>query len=227
MQHALSIVAPRRDARGPRVGAASIASAVARSAEENTSMYRDTFTDGSRLGPEVVQRADSRAAEQLPLCALLKEDFVTHGSTLSSPGFWALLAHRLGARIDASAPPRLRSPLGMLDEALASAVDRLWNMRIPRTTRVGRRVQLQGRGAMFLHARIIGDDVCIRSGTTLGPLCTSQQSDDLPVIESGVQLGSHTRVMGAVTIGRGARIGDDATVLDSVTAGAAVRARHR
>jgi len=189
-------------------------------------MYSDTFAVASSLESEPAQRADSCSAELVPLCTLLKEDFVTHGSTLVSPGFWALAAHRLGARVDASAPPLLRGPLDVLGAALASAVDRLWKVRIPRSTRVGRRVRLRGHGFMFLHARSIGDDVCIRSGTTLGPLCSSALSEDLPVIESGVQLGSHTRVMGAVTIGHGARIGDDATVLDSVTAGADVRAQH-
>lgn len=165
-------------------------------------------------------------AEQTPVLSLLREDYATHGSKLSSPGFWALAAHRLGARIESSAPRLLRGLLTVLDDALASTVDHLWKIRIPRSTRVGRRVHLYGASNMFLHARAIGDDVWVGASTRFGPLCSSPRSADLPIIESGVRVGSGTRVLGAITVGRGATVGDGMTVLDSVAAGATLAA-HR
>jgi N-acetylglucosaminyl-diphospho-decaprenol L-rhamnosyltransferase len=168
--------------------------------------------------PAVAGRAAPGNPDGIGLVALLREDFAIHGSALSSPGFWALAAHRFG---NARSPVRraaLRAPLVLAHKALSTAVDWVWGIDLDTTTRVGRRVRFLHHGSTVIEAQSIGDDVQIHHNTTLG---TRGRVDGgpRPTIESGVIIGVGAVILGDITIGAGTSVGANAVVLTSCPAG--------
>src|SRR4051794_24977943 len=111
---------------------------------------------------------DDRAADELSLREVLVEDFATYDRSLVEPGFWAVAVHRFGTRLNQIEPAVLRRPLEATHKVLFTAVDWIWGINLPRTTRVGRRVRIWHNGSIFLNARSIGNDVQLRHDTTMG-----------------------------------------------------------
>ncbi len=167
---------------------------------------------------------DRRSAEELPLTELLAEDFRTHGRDPLSPGFWAVAAHRLGSRAERAPRKGVRPPLRLSHKVLATAVDWIWGIHIPVRTRLGRRVHIWHFGSMLLNARSIGNDVHLRHATTFGPLraVNADRLEALPVIEDAADIGSGACVMGAVVVGRDAKVGANTVVVESVPPGSTV-----
>lgn len=167
---------------------------------------------------------DERAAEDLSLREILTEDFATYNRNLGEPGFWAVVTHRFGTRADQIAPAILRRPVEVTHKLLFTAIDWVWGINLPKTTRVGRRVRIWHNGSIFLNARSIGNDVQIRHDTTMGAVRfdDSAKADHLPVIEDGAEIGSGACILGDVTLGRGAVVGANSVVLQSVPPGATV-----
>ncbi len=167
---------------------------------------------------------DVRSADDMPLGELLAEDFHTHERSLVSPGFWALAAHRVGARVERVATPTARRTLETAHKLLATTVDWIWGIRVPQHTRVGRRVHIWHFGSLVLNARSIGNDVHIRHDTTFGPLRASHQErlETLPVIADEVDIGSGACILGGIEIGRGARVGANTVVIEPVPPGVTV-----
>jgi serine O-acetyltransferase len=118
----------------------------------------------------------------------------------------------------------VRRPLEATHTLLSTAVDWLWGINVPRTTRLGRRVRIWHNGSIVLNARAIGNDVQLRHDTTLGPVRMSDRHrpEQLPVIEDGADVGSGACILGDVTLGKGAMVGANSVVLRSVPAGATV-----
>jgi serine O-acetyltransferase len=168
--------------------------------------------------------ADVRRADDLPLRELLAEDFATHDRQWLEPGFWAVAAHRVGTRLERLAPAALQRPVGLAQKAMATAVDWVWGISLPASTRVGRRLRIWHHGAIVLNARSIGDDVHVRHDTTISAvrLADASKADNLPVIEDGVDIGSGACVLGNVRLGKGAFVGANSVVLQEVPPGSVV-----
>lgn len=150
------------------------------------------------------------------------EDFQTHDRDLAEPGFWALLAHRLGTHAGRTA---LGQVLGarMGQAVLGTAVDWIWGIHIPATTQLGRRVRIWHSGCIVLSARAIGDDVHVRHNTTLGPARGDRAPRALlPVIGARADIGAGACVLGPVQVGEGAHVGANSVVLKDVPAGTSV-----
>lgn len=93
-------------------------------------------------------------------------------------------------------------------------------IELPVSTQVGPGLRLRhGVGIVVNPASRIGANVMLRQGVTLG---NRTSAADCPVIEDDVEIGVGAVVIGAVTIGRGARIGPNAVVFRDVPRGAAV-----
>lgn len=167
---------------------------------------------------------DRRTVDELSLLEVLSEDFDAYGRHWVEPGLWAVAVHRLGARVDRAPTPLLRRPLGLAHKVLFTTVDWIWGIHLPRTTQVGRRVRIWHNGSIFLNARSIGNDVQIRHDTTLGSVRMKDgaRPELLPTIEDGAEIGSGACILGGVNLGRGAVVGANAVVLQSVPAGATV-----
>jgi serine O-acetyltransferase len=87
---------------------------------------------------------------------------------------------------------------------------------------IGRRFFIDhGMGVVIGETTQIGDDVMLYQGVTLGGRSLEKVKRH-PTLEDGVVVGAGARVLGAITIGKGAQVGANAVVVRDVPAGAVV-----
>jgi serine O-acetyltransferase len=86
----------------------------------------------------------------------------------------------------------------------------------------GRRVFIDhGMGVVIGETSEIGDDCLIYKGVVLGGT-TLEKKKRHPTLGNRVIIGSNSTILGAITIGHGARIGSNSVVVKSVPPGATV-----
>ncbi len=84
---------------------------------------------------------------------------------------------------------------------------------------IGRRFFIDhGTGVVIGETAIIGDDVTLYHGVTLGGT-SLHKGKRHPTLEDGVIVGSGAQVLGPITVAKGARIGANAVVLTDVPEG--------
>jgi len=88
---------------------------------------------------------------------------------------------------------------------------------------IGRRLFIDhGGGVVIGETTVIGDDVTLYQGVTLGGTTLNRGAKRHPTLEDGVIIGAGARVLGSFTVGKGARVGANAVVLHAVPAGISV-----
>ncbi|MFE5702461.1 serine O-acetyltransferase [Rhodococcus koreensis] len=88
---------------------------------------------------------------------------------------------------------------------------------IPVQTEIGAGLEIHhGIGLVVNGHASLGRNVCLRQNTTIG---SRYRNDDAPNIEADVQVGAHSLVFGAVTIGRAAHVGAGSVVMTTVDPG--------
>jgi len=88
--------------------------------------------------------------------------------------------------------------------------------------KIGRRLFIDhGMGVVMGETTEIGDDCLIYKGVVLGGT-TLEKKKRHPTLGNRVIVGSNSTILGAITIGDGARIGSGSVVVKSVPAGATV-----
>ena len=116
-------------------------------------------------------------------------------------------------------------PLGRVAYLVVGTAYRLFaewllGVEIPVTTSIGPGLRLRHAvGVVVNPASVIGADVMLRHGVTLG---NRREAKDCPRIGAGVEIGVGATIIGAITVGAGAKIGAGAVVLHDVPAGAIV-----
>lgn len=78
-----------------------------------------------------------------------------------------------------------------------------------------------GMGVVIGETAIVGDDVTLYQGVTLGGT-SLERGKRHPTLEDGVIVGAGAKILGPLTIGARARIGSNAVVLRDVAAGTTV-----
>ena len=132
---------------------------------------------------------------------------------LCSPGLHALALHRLAHALWTR---RLRLPARLV----AHFSRCLTGIEIHPNARIGRRCLIDhGMGVVVGETAEIGDDVLIYHGVTLGAAGPASGKRH-PTIEDEVLIGAGAKIIGALTVHRGAKIGCNAVVLRDVPAGA-------
>ena len=87
---------------------------------------------------------------------------------------------------------------------------------------IGRRVVIDhGMGVVIGETAIVGDDVLIYHGVTLGGKINDRVKRH-PTVGNNVLLGAGAKIIGDVEIGDGAMIGANAVVTKNVPAGAVI-----
>ncbi len=161
-------------------------------------------------------------SEKRSLLQLWREDYNTHGRDRSLPGFRAVAAYRFGVWRLSVRPRLLRAPLTIIYRRLFRRHRNRYGIEIPHSAVLGRRVRVEHQGGIVVHGcAVIGDDVIIRQGVTIGNRHL-ERPDDAPVIGSRVNIGSGAVILGAITIGDDVSIGSNAVVLDNVPGGSTV-----
>ena len=126
-------------------------------------------------------------------------------------GLHAIWAHRVAHWLWVR---EFRGPARVLSQFMRF----LTGIEIHPGAKIGRRFFIDhGMGIVIGETAIIGDDVKMFHGVTLGG--TGKQTGKRhPTIEDGVLLSAHVQVIGPVTIGEGAKIGAAAVVLTDIPA---------
>jgi serine O-acetyltransferase len=134
---------------------------------------------------------------------------------LCYPGFQALLIHRLAHRLAACG-------MLLLARMTANANRFLTGVEIHPAAVIGRRVVIDhGAGIVIGETAVIGDDVLLYQGVTLGGT-GKERGKRHPTIGPNVVLGAGAKVLGGITIGSNVKIGAGAVVIRSVPAHATV-----
>ncbi len=134
---------------------------------------------------------------------------------LTYPGFHARLLHR--------ASHWLWQAGATLPAHIVAMVARwLTGIEIHPAATIGQRLFIDhGMGVVIGQTAIIGDDVTLYHGVTLGGISTKQEKRH-PTLEDGAIVGAGAHILGAVTVGKNAKIGANAVVLQDVPANATV-----
>jgi serine O-acetyltransferase len=102
---------------------------------------------------------------------------------------------------------------------MQSRMSELFQVDIHPATRIGRGVFVDhGTGIVIGETAVIGDDVSMLQGVTLGGT-GAERGDRHPKIGNGVLLGAGAKVLGNITVGDYAKIASGSVVLKSVPAG--------
>jgi serine O-acetyltransferase len=148
----------------------------------------------------------------------IERDPATYGAlelVLTSPGLHALWQHRINHAL-------YKSGFRVLSRILATGT-RFWTgVEIHPGATVGRRVFIDhGMGVVIGETAIIGDDVLIYHGVTLGGRenITAKRH---PTIGNNVVIGAGAIVLGNITIGDGSSIGAGTIVTKDLPANSVV-----
>ncbi|MBI1981246.1 MAG: serine O-acetyltransferase [Methylocystis sp.] len=98
----------------------------------------------------------------------------------------------------------------------------LTNVDIHPGATIGRRFFIDhGAGVVIGETAVVGDDVTLYHGVTLGGVSWSPGKRH-PTLEDGVVVGAGAKILGPIVIGRNARVGANSVVIESVTHDATV-----
>ena len=127
------------------------------------------------------------------------------------PGVHALLLHRLSHAL-------WMLGLKWLARALSHLGRFLTGIEIHPGARIGRRFFIDhGMGVVIGETAIIEDDCTLYHGVTLGGTSWNKGKRH-PTLKQGVVIGAGAKILGPITIGRGAKIGSNAVVVKDVPA---------
>lgn len=134
---------------------------------------------------------------------------------LCYPGLHAVLLHRF-------ANPCYRAGFVTFSRLISHIGRLLTGIEIHPGATLGRRLVIDhGMGVVIGETAEIGDDVYIYHQVTLGGTSTTQGKRH-PTIGNNVIIGAGAKVLGAINIGDGARVGANAVVITEVPEGTTV-----
>ena len=128
---------------------------------------------------------------------------------LTYPGLHAIALHRLAAWLQRRGRRLVARLVSHLNRALTG-------IEIHPGATIGRGVFIDhGMGVVIGETSVIGDDVTLYQGVTLGGT-GKERGKRHPTLEDHVVVGVGAAILGAVTVGEGAKIGAGAVVLRDV-----------
>ncbi|AGT74664.1 serine O-acetyltransferase [Helicobacter pylori SouthAfrica20] len=128
------------------------------------------------------------------------------------PGIHALLCHRLAHALH-------KRGFYFIARALSQLVRLITGIEIHPGAKIGRGLFIDhGMGVVIGETTEIGDDVTIYHGVTLGGT-GKLKGKRHPTLGNRVVVGAGAKVLGAICIGDGAKIGANAVVLSDLPAG--------
>jgi serine O-acetyltransferase len=149
-------------------------------------------------------RRDVRAARERDPAARSDLEVV-----LCYPGFHARQLHRVAYRLHQGQQHLLARFVSHLNRALTG-------VEIHPAARIGEGLFIDhGMGVVIGETAVIGDDVMLYQGVTLGGTSRLHEKRH-PTLNDGVVVGAHAQLIGAVDVGEGARIGAGSVVVTDV-----------
>lgn len=147
----------------------------------------------------------------------IREDFQVYEGKISSQGLWVMAVYRFGRWRYNVRPAALRKPLSLAYRFLKTVSQVLAGIDLPCEATVGRRFRIDHFGGVIISGdAVIGDDVVVRNGVTIGLKRRDERGS--PVIGDRVDIGAGAKVLGAIRIGDDVVIGANAVVITDVPA---------
>lgn len=152
---------------------------------------------------------------------IIKEDFaqpVKNDPALNSkfelifnyPGVWALVNYRFAHKL-------YTNNFKLLARIIMGFTQVITNIDLHPAAKVGRRVFFDHAfGLVIGETAIVGDDVLIYQGVTLGGVNLNKGEKRHPTVLSGSVIGAGAKVLGNITIGHNCRIGSNSVVVKDV-----------
>ncbi|MEV8516973.1 serine O-acetyltransferase EpsC [Dactylosporangium sp. NPDC051484] len=174
-----------------------------------------------------------RLAEDIDVVLAKDPAARSRAEVLLYPHLHAIWLHRIGHWLYRHGHRLLARAVGQFGRFVSGGIE------IHPGARVGRRLFIDhGCGVVIGETAVVGDDVMLYHGVTLGSVgwaadrSAGSGTRRHPTVGNNVVLGARASVLGPVSIGDGARVGAHAVVLTdlpaqtTVPAGAVVRRRH-
>ena len=155
------------------------------------------------------------------LWAQIKEDFaqpVLNDPALNSkielffnyPGVWALVNYRIAHTLHVKG-------FKVIARAVMGLSQIITNMDIHPACTIGRRVFFDHAfGVVIGETAVVGDDVLIYQGVTLGGVSLERGVKRHPTIGNKTVIGSGAKILGDIKIGENCRIGSNSVVVKSI-----------
>ena len=145
----------------------------------------------------------------------LREDWQIYERDITRQGLWVMAVYRFGRWRYTIRRAWLRIPLSFLYRILKLLSQILTGIDLPCEVIIGRRLQIDHFGGIIISGdTVLGDDVIVRNGVTIGLKRTGERG--APVIGNRVDIGAGAKVLGAIRIGDDVVIGANAVVITDV-----------
>jgi len=157
----------------------------------------------------------------ISLWAKIKEDFsqpILHDPAINSkielffnyPGVWALANYRIAHALHLKG-------FKTIARAIMGISQIITNTDIHPACTIGRRVFIDHAfGVVIGETAIVGDDVLIYQGVTLGGVSLDRGVKRHPTIGNHTVIGSGAKILGDIVIGSNCRIGSNSVVVKSI-----------
>jgi serine O-acetyltransferase len=145
----------------------------------------------------------------------LREDWDTYERDWTRQGFWVMAVYRFGRWRYGSRQLWLRRPVSFVYRLLKVGSQIVTGIELPCEVTLGRRFLIEHFGGIIISGdTVIGDDVIVRNGVTIGLRHTGERG--APVIGNRVDIGAGAKILGPITIGDDVAIGANAVVISDV-----------
>lgn len=129
---------------------------------------------------------------------------------LCSPSIKAILYHRLAHKL-------YKKNCIILSRMLSKRARRITGIEIHPGAVLGEDIFIDhGMGVVIGETAVVGNNVLMYHGVTLGGTGRDKDAKRHPTVEDDVIIGSGAKILGPITIGKGAKIGANAVVLKDV-----------
>lgn len=147
----------------------------------------------------------------------LREDWVTYERDWARQGLWVMVVYRFGRWRYDLRPVFLRRPFSLLYRIAKVASQIVTGVDLPCEVTIGRRFKIEHFGGIVISGdTVLGDDVIVRNGVTIGLRRTGVAG--APRIGNRVDIGAGAKVLGPIRIGDDVAVGANAVVLQDVPA---------
>jgi serine O-acetyltransferase len=148
----------------------------------------------------------------------LREDLRSYSGDPTRRGFWTMIVYRFGNWRYTISSRVVRLPFSILYKLMKIHVESVTGTELPCEAVVGRRLRIEHSFDIVVSGdAVIGDDVVIRNGVTIGLRHEGKRGS--PVIGNRVDIGAGAKILGPIHIGDDVSIGANAVVIRDVPAG--------
>ena len=145
----------------------------------------------------------------------IREDWCTYEGDITRQGLWVMVVYRFGQWRYTIKPAVVRVPLSFVYKVLKLLSQILTGIDLPCEVKMGRRCVIEHFGDIIISGdTVMGDEVVIRNGVTLGLKRTGERG--APTLGNRVDIGAGAKILGPVHIGDDVIIGANAVVITDI-----------